>query len=429
MLMSHYIADLNNGMDGREVTLAGWVHEVRELGNIKFLLLRDSTGIVQVIGKKGVVEEGVRGGMSLPKESVIRVRGTVKANKEARGGFEIVPAAIENLNPLSTMVPFEVTGKVDAELDVRLNYRYIDLRRLETSALFRIESTIANSFIGFAERNGFTHIRTPSIVAESTEGGADVFSLDYFERKAYLAQSPQLYKQLAVIGGLGKVFTITPVFRAEKSNTTYHLNEITQMDVEIGFADHEDAIRLLSKALVSMVGDVVKENAEDLKTIGRELHIPEVKVVTYSEAVDKLNSAGERIGFGEDFSREHEKALNREYGDAVIVKGFPAAVRAFYSMPSEGNEELTNSFDLIYQGLEVASGAQRIHLPEVLIRSLKRKGLDPKNFEFYINAMRCGAPPHAGWSLGLERMATTITGMNNIRECAMFPRDRKRVTP
>ncbi|EQD58886.1 Aspartyl/asparaginyl-tRNA synthetase [mine drainage metagenome] len=426
---TYFIGDLNADMDGKEVTLDGWVHEVRELGNLTFLLLRDRSGIVQVIGKKGITSEDIIKSLSMPKESVVEVRGTVKKNTEAKIGFEIVPTKVTNLNPLSSKIPFEVTGKVDAELDVRLDYRYIDLRRVETTAVFKIESTIANAFVETVSKLGFLHIRTPSIVKEATEGGSDLFGMDYFEDKAYLAQSPQLYKQLAVIGGLDKVFTITPVFRAEKSNTVYHLNESTQMDIEMAFANHDDVISILSNVLVNTVRAVTENNAKDLDILGVSLAVPSVKSITYTEAVEALEAEGLMIKNGDDFSREQEKALYKLYGDAIVVKGFPAAIRAFYSMPSDTDPNYTNSFDLLYKGLEVSSGAQRIHLPELLIDSIKKKGMDPKSFDFYINAMRCGAPPHAGWSLGLERLTTMITGMQNIRECSMFPRDRKRLTP
>ncbi len=427
--MTHRVSDLSKAMNGEEVTLCGWVHEVRELGKLKFLLLRDSTGIVQVTGKRGTTPDDAYSGMSLPKESVIQVVGAVSENREAKAGFEIVPKKIVNLNPLSAKIPFEVTGKVDAELDVRLNYRYIDLRRQESAAVFKIESTLADAFVDECARRGFTHIRTPSIVAETTEGGADLFSIVYFEREAYLAQSPQLYKQLAVIGGLGAVFTITPVFRAEKSNTVYHINESTQMDIEMAFADADDVIAVLSEIFMSMLKAVKAKNQRELEILNAKLEVPKMKVITYTEAVDALNRYGTKTVFGEDFNREHEKAICKIYGDAVVVKDFPSAVRAFYSMPKDGDERLCNGFDLFYKGLEILSGAQRIHLPDVLIRSLKGKGLDPKNFEPYINAMRCGAPPHAGWSIGLERLTMQVTGVENIREAAMFPRDRKRLTP
>lgn len=429
MLQTHYIRDLSKEMDGKEVTLAGWVYEVRETAKITFLILRDSTGLVQLIGKKGEAGAAILKAMSIPKESVILVKGTVKANKEAKIGFEIVPKEIVNLNPLSTKIPFEVTGKVPAEIDVRLNHRYIDLRRLETAAIFGIESTVLNEFVMNFASQGFRQIRTPGIIAEASEGGSDIFELKYFDKKAYLAQSPQLYKQLAIIGGFDKVFMVVPAYRAEKSNTIYHLTECTQMDIEVGFADANDVIKYLSDVVLKIIKKVKEQNKSELETLGVKLTVPEVKTVTYKHAIEKLQEKGHRIDYGHDFSKEHEQAMQELFGDAVVVKEYPTAVRAFYSMPKEDNPELSNSFDFIYKGFEICSGAQRIHNPEMLIASLKKKGMNPKNFEFYINAFRCGAPPHAGWSIGLERFVMCITDSKNIREASLFPRDPKRLTP
>ncbi len=429
MIRSHYVKDITPDMNGRDVTVAGWVHEVRETSKITFLILRDNTGLAQVIGKKGEIDDKIVKSMSLPKESVVSITGTVRANKESKKGFEIVPKVITNLNPLSAKVPFEVTGKVPADIDVRLNNRFIDLRRLETSAIFSIESTVLNTFISHFATLGFRNIRTPSMIGEASEGGADVFEIKYFERKAYLAQSPQLYKQLAIIGGFDKVVMVVPAFRAEKSNTTYHITECTQMDIEMGFANADDVIKLLSDAVISMIKAVAEQNKEDLNTLGVKLSVPQVKIVTYSEAVEQLNAKGLTIEFGHDFAKEHEKALQEIYGDALIVKDYPTAIRAFYTMPKEEAAELSNSFDFIYKGMEICSGAQRIHMPDMLIESLKKRNLDPKSFEFYINAFRCGAPPHSGWSIGLERLTMQITDSKNIREASLFPRDPKRLSP
>ncbi|MGI0100404.1 MAG: aspartate--tRNA(Asn) ligase [Candidatus Micrarchaeaceae archaeon] len=429
MIRTHMINELNAGMDGSEVTLAGWVHEVRETSKIVFLILRDSTGIVQVVAKKGEVSDSIVKDATLPKESVVEVKGTVRRNAEAKKGFEIIPKSISNLNPLSRQVPFEVTGKVPAEIDVRLNHRYVDLRRLEVNAIFKIESTILQSFRDFLMGKGFREIRTPTIVGEATEGGSEVFPVVYFEKEAFLAQSPQLYKQLALIGGMDKVFMVVPVFRAEKSNTVYHLTEVTQMDIEMAFADADDAIKLLGDAVTYIIGQVTKKNKEDLDTLGVDLEVPEVKTVTYNEAVAALQKKGITMKHGEDFPREAEEKLNDIYGDAIILRDYPRDVRAFYTMPKEDDPELTNSYDFLYKGLEISSGAQRIHNPEMLVESLKRKGLNPENFAFYVDAFRVGAPPHAGWSIGLERLAMRITGSKNIRECSLFPRDRKRLAP
>lgn len=429
MIRTHYIEEITPDMDGQEVTIAGWVHEVRETAKITFLLVRDRSGIAQVIGKEGVTDEKLRNDMSLQKESVVSVRGTIKRSKEAKQGFEIIPLEVHNLNPLSTQIPFEVTGKVPADIDVRLNNRYIDLRRASSSAIFNIQSTILETFLNSLIAKGFRQIRTPSIIAEASEGGTELFPVAYFEKNAYLAQSPQLYKQLAVIGGMDRVVMIMPVFRAEKSNTVYHTTESNQMDIEMGFADAEDAMKVLSETVTEIVRAVKEKNQRDLDTLGAALEVPKVKIVAYSEAIEALKKKHPEIHFGHDFSREHESSLNEMYGDAVIVKDFPTELRAFYSMPKADNPELTNSFDFIYKGLEISSGAQRIHKAEMLVQALKRKGLDPKNFEFYINAFRCGAPPHSGWSIGLERLTMQITGAKNIRECSLFPRDRKRLTP
>ncbi len=429
MLRTHYIGQLSNEMDGQEVALAGWAHEVRETSNITFLILRDKTGIVQVVGKKGAVSDSLIKSMSVPKESVLRVVGKIVANAEAKKGFEIVPSSIENLNPLQEKIPFEVTGKVPAEIDVRLNYRYIDLRRIESSAIFKIESTILGAFREFLSKNGFEEIRTPSIISEASEGGSDLFSVKYFEREAYLAQSPQLYKQLAVIGGLDKVMMVVPVFRAEKSNTTYHITESTQMDIEMGFASSDDAIGMLESVVAHMVKQVRKKNKEELEQLGAKLKVPRFKRVTYTEAIEALKKKGHTIEFGHDISRDQEQGLQKLFGDAVIVRDFPTSLRAFYSMPKADNPELTDSYDLLYKGLEICSGAQRIHKPELLVKSLEKKGLNPRDFESYINAFKYGAPPHAGWSIGLERFTMKVVEAQNIREASLFPRDRNRLTP
>ncbi len=426
---SHYISQLNPEMDGDVVVLGGWVHEVRNIGKIVFILLRDHSGIAQVIGKEGIVPDGVIKSMNLPKESVIMVKGKIKKNGESKSGFEIVPSEIVNLNPLESTIPFEVTGKVPADIDVRLDNRYIDLRRLETTSIFNIQSTVLGSFRDTMVKEGLTEIRTPALVEAATEGGADLFKVEYFEKKAFLAQSPQLYKQLAVIGGMDRVFMVVPVFRAEKHNTVFHLNEITQMDAEIGFADHNDAIKLLKKTVKNIINGVSKKNAEDLKRLDVVESEPVVKEITYRKALSLLNANGQKMEFGEDFTREQEGTLCNVLGDLVLVKEYPRSVRAFYSMPNEKDTQVCNSFDLLYKGLEICSGAQRIHIPEILIRSIKDHGLDPDSFDFYVSAFKQGAPPHAGWSLGLERITMKLTGMQNIRECCLFPRDRVRLKP
>ena len=426
---NHYIRELNS-MIGQTVKTAGWVHETRDLGKIKFLLLRDATGIVQVTAKKGKVEDSILEAMELGKEDVISIEGTVVEMKNAPNGVELIPTKITVLSSVSRKLPVDPTDKVPSELDTRLDYRYIDLRRKTTRAIFDIVSAIPTAFREKALELGFQEIRPPSIVASSTEGGSNLFPIIYFEREAFLSQSPQLYKQLAIVGGMERVFMLTPAFRAEKHNTSFHLNEVLQMDLEMGFADHHDAMDALEQTALHIVKRVKENCPGQLESLGVELQVPsEVPRYSYTQALEKL-SPDFKLEWGDDLSREHEEALCLKSGsEMVMVYEWPTLARAFYSMPNEDDEKICNSYDLLYRGTEISSGAQRIHVPEILIEQLKKRGLNPDNFEFYINAFRYGAPPHAGWSIGLERIAMKICKLSNIREAAMFPRDRTRLVP
>jgi aspartyl-tRNA synthetase len=431
MMRTHYACEVKPGMNGEKVSLAGWVHEVRDMGKVKFLILRDRTGLVQVTGKKGVTDDAVLSKMNLVKESVVKITGIVREEKQARSGVELNPIEIVDLNPVEVKIPFEVTGKVPADLDVRLNHRQIDLRRMETSAVFKVKSYMLHSFRERLHQLNFTEITPPCIVSAATEGGTELFPIEYFERKAFLAQSPQLYKQLAVIGGMDKVFMTTPVFRAEKHNTTTHLNELLSLDIEMGFANHEDAMDVLEDVIKYMIPDITKSCPEELKLLRAELKVPKkIERHTYTSVVELLNKNGDKMVWGADFSREQESKAAELLGEELFfITDWPTKSRAFYSMPNEQDPKVCNAFDLMYGGLEIASGAQRIHLPKLLVEQLTSRGLDPKEFDFYVNAFRMGAPPHAGWAIGAERLAMKLCNRDNIRECALFPRDRSRITP
>ncbi|MFA6489429.1 MAG: aspartate--tRNA(Asn) ligase [Candidatus Micrarchaeia archaeon] len=430
MYRTHYISEAKSLLE-KEITIAGWVHEVRDLGKLKFVQVRDRSGIIQVTAKNGREPDAVLAAMSQPKETVVTVTGKVVASKMAEAGCELLPTSFTVLNPITTKVPFEVTGKVPADLEVRLDYRYVDMRTANTAAIFRIRSEIAQAFREKCRMLGAVELHPPTIVEAATEGGADLFKVQYFEKEAYLVQSPQLYKQLAVIGGMDKVFMTVPVFRAEKHNTLTHLNEATQMDLELGFATPKDAIDALEAVVLHVLSRVKENCAAELKTLNRELAVPaSIPRHTYTELVDKLNAAGVTFVWGEDFSRETEAKLTEVLGySTYFITEWPTAVRAFYSQPDESNPKICHAYDLNYEGLEISSGAQRVHRPEVLIEQLKARGLNPADFEFYINAFRVGAPPHAGWSIGLDRFTMKICGLHNIREAVLFPRDRVRVKP
>ncbi len=426
MFRSHYIEDAKK--ENGKVKIAGWVHDFRDLGKLKFVHVRDITGIMQVTLKKGVVDEGLLKSVEVNKEDVVSFEGNVSENRIAPDGVELVPVKFEHLNKVERKLPVDPTGRVGSELDTRLDFRYIDLRGKDPTAIFRTKSVLAAAFREKLQELGFQEIHPSAISGAATEGGADVFELSYFENRAYLVQSPQLYKQMAVIGGFDRVMMTVPVFRAEKHNTVTHLNEITQMDIEMGFVDHLGAMDILEKTVIHMLKRA-KEKAGGL--LEKEVVVPKkAGRYTYSELVDRLNAAGMKMEFGEDFTKEAEKKLQEILGDELyFIHEWPTNIRAFYSMPTSDNEELCNAFDLVYRGLEISSGAQRIHLPALLEKQLKKRGLDVHEFEFYIDAFRMGAPPHAGWSIGLERMTMKVCDVSNIRECMLFPRDRTRLSP
>lgn len=430
MYRTCYASEAKNQV-GSVIKVAGWVHDFRNLGKMKFVLLRDRTGILQVIMKKGTVSDELLAAVELNKEDVVSFEGAVVASKIAPNGVELIPTNFELLNKVEKKLPVDPTDLVPSELDTRIDYRYIDLRRAAPAAIFKIKSLAANAFRKKLLSLSFVEIHPSVITGAATEGGADVFALQYFENQAYLVQSPQLYKQLAVIGGFDSVFMTLPVFRAEKHNTTTHLNEITQMDIEMGFATHFDVMDILEQTVLAMLSEISENAALELVVLKTEVAIPQkIPRYTYTELVEKLNKAGFEMVWGEDFSKEAEKKLYELLGDELyFIYDWPVNVRAFYSMPDENDPRICHAFDLIYKGLEIASGAQRIHKADVLLDQIKKRGLDPHAFEFYLNAFRLGAPPHAGWSIGLERFTMKLCNQQNIREAMLFPRDRTRLHP
>jgi len=429
-MRTHTTVQIEPKLDGKTVTVGGWVQAVRAHGGLSFIVLRDGSGTVQITAKKGDVSDTVLSTVSqLGKEWVILVRGHVKANKQAPRGVEIVPDAIDVLSQAEAVMPLD--PNVHANLDTRLNWRFLDLRNPKTKAIFKIQSTILQAFRDFCIKNDAFELQPPCIISSASEGGAALFAIPYFDKEAFLAQSPQLYKQMGAIS-LEKVFSIMPVFRAEPHDTPVHLNEVRQMDMEIAFVDDEGALGYLERCFVHILEAVKKQCSAELELLERKLDVPKLPLrrVSYTDAIELLKKKGEIIEWGDDFTKGQEKKLVELVGEEVFfVKDWPTEVRAFYSMPYEDNPKVCRAYDMIYNGLEVSSGAQRIHIPELLVQQLKKKGLNPSNFEYYINCFKYGAPPHAGWSFGLERLTLQITGLSNIRECCMWPRDRTRITP
>ncbi len=399
---------------GVALTIAGWVKRTRVLSNISFVVVRDVTGEVQVTVKDDALREIAN---ELNREDVIKVTGEIVESKVANTGVELVPDAIEIVNRARQPLPFDLFGRVESDLDTRLNYRFMDFRTQKTSSIFKIQSELLLAFRTFLGERGYLEFQPPCVIASASEGGADLFMVPYFEKQAYLAQSPQLYKQMCAIS-FEKVFTVTPIWRAEKFNTPTHLNEVRQMDIEQAFADDETVMKVLEKVLVHMLETVVERCPQELEFLERKIVVPELPLVrvTYNEAVEMLQGAGEEMIWGEDFSKPQERKLTELVGqEAFFMKDWPSVQKAFYAMPHEDNPDIVHAFDLLYGGIELSSGTQRIHIPDLLRQQLRKKGLNPDNFTHYIESFAYGAPPHAGWRIGLERLPMTVTGMQNIR--------------
>ncbi|MCQ6254559.1 aspartate--tRNA(Asn) ligase [Methanocaldococcus sp.] len=429
---THYSADIKPEMDGEEVIVMGWVHSIRALGKIIFVILRDREGFLQIVApKQKVGEELFKKIKKLGTEDVIAVKGKVIANEKAPNGFEILPLDLEVLNTAQRPLPLDPSEKVPAELDTRLENRFLDLRRPKIQAIFKIRSEMLKSVRKTLYNEGFIEVNTPKLVASCTEGGTELFPISYFEREAFLGQSPQLYKQMLMATGLDRVFEIAPIFRAEEHNTRRHLNEATSIDIEMAFADDKDAMEMLEKVVYNAFVDVYENRSKEIETLGIKFEIPPKKFdkITYDEAIDIANSKGVEIVWGQDLSREAEKAIGEEMGGLYFITDWPSDTRPFYTMPKEDNPEVCKAFDLMYKDLEISSGAQRIHQYDLLVENIKKKGLNPDGFTYYLEAFKYGMPPHAGWGLGADRFTMVLTQQENIRECVLFPRDRQRLTP
>ena len=410
-----------------KIEILGWVHDSRALGKIRFLVLKDISGRMQVTAVKGKVSEDIFKLMnSISRESVIKVIGSLKESKQAPGGKEIIPNKIEILAKAKHPLPIDVSDRSKTELPKRLDYRFLDFHRQKIQAIFKIQSTVSTAFREHFIKKEFIEMQPPSIISSASEGGTELFPTKYFEKKAYLAQSPQLYKQM-VACSMEKAMTITPVWRAEKHNTVRHLNECRQMDIEMAFAGQMEIMKQMEEAVKYIVSEVLKKNKKDLDILGIKLIVPKAKYISYDKTAKLL-----KIKYGEDLSPENERELCRKFKDAIVfVHSWPASLKPFYIMPKgeDANAKLSEGFDAIYGGAEISSGGQRIHIPELLIKMLKKKGLNPKDFKHYIDSFRYGAPFHSGWSIGLERFTQCLLGLDNIREGCMFPRDRDRLVP
>jgi len=426
---SHFVADISQDLDGKEVVLAGWVHLMRDLGGKKFIVLRDKSGLGQIVVDKN--SDAYKVAEELTQESVIQVRGTVKADKRAPRGVEIHANEIMLLNKAKAPLPLDVSGKVKADIDTRLRERVLDLRRQEMQAIIKIQSLALKTFRETLYKEGFLEIFTPKIIASATEGGAQLFPVIYFGKEAFLAQSPQLYKEL-MAGVVERVFEIAPAWRAEESDTPFHLAEFISMDLEMAFADYNDVMQLLEKTIYNIVMTIKEQAKDELKILNYEppnITLP-LKRLTYTEAIEILRGKGYNIKFGDDIGTPELRILNEELKeDLYYIIDWPSEARPFYTKSKDENPQLSESFDLIYRFLEIVSGSTRNHRKEVLEQKIREKGLKPESFEFFLRWFDYGMPPHAGFGMGLARLMVMLTGIQSVKEIVLFPRDKKRLAP
>ena len=422
---------------GDHATVAGWVHEIRDLGGIAFLILRDSSGKIQVkFEKDDMDEELVETGLGVSRESVVKVTGAVEEEPRAPTGVEITPEEVEVVAPADPELPLDPSGKVDAELSTRLDNRTLDLRKEEVQAVFEIRAEILRAVREQFRAFDCTEINTPKIVATGTEGGTELFPITYFGEEAFMNQSPQLFKQLIAGSNVERVFEIGPIFRAEEHNTPRHLNEATSIDFEGAFCEASDAMDVAETVVRAAYERVEADCAEELETLGLadDFAVPDGAFprLTYEEAIERINATGElddQLVWGDDLPTEGERALGDDVGGHYFITDWPSEIKPFYIMDHEDDEQLSTGFDLMHPRMELVSGGQREHRYDRLVEGFEQQGLDPDAFEYYTKMFKYGMPPHAGWGLGGERLVMTMLELENIREAVLFPRDRQRLSP
>lgn len=415
---------------GTPVRIEGWVHRRRTLASVTFLIVRDRTGLAQVVVKDADTVAQVAG---LGEESVVSIEATAVANPSAPGGVELVEPTITALTEPAETPPVELwRPSLSAGLPTLLDHAPVTLRHPRSKAMWQLASASMQGFRRALTREGFTEIATPKIVGTSTESGANVFTVDYFGEKAYLAQSPQLYKQ-TLVGVFERVFEVGPVFRAEPHDTVRHIAEYVSLDAELGFIeDHRDVLAVLRTALAGMLEAIEELAPAAVETLSAELPVvpAEIPVVHFRDALALVGAPADEP----DLAPAHERALSawalEEHGSEFLaVEGYPMRKRPFYTHPQPDDPRWSNSFDLLFRGLELTTGGQRLHRYSDYRRALAAVGQSEEPYAGYLQAFRHGMPPHGGFAIGLERWVARLTGAENIREARLFPRDLHRLAP
>lgn len=431
MEISEILAD---DMQGKTVSVNGAVHTIRDMGDVAFLVLRKREGLLQCVYEQGVSDFDIH---EVKEASTVVVTGTVNAEERAPQGFELRLKSIRILSEPAEAMPLPIAKwKMGTSLEAKLNHRPIALRNIRERAKFRIQEGITRGFRDFLYKEGFTEIHTPKLGAKSAEGGANLFKLEYFHRPAILQQSPQFYKQM-MVGVFDRVFETAPVFRAEKHNTKRHLNEYTSLDFEMGYIDSFEEIMAMETGFLQYTMQLLKtEYAKELEILGITLpdvsRIPQIRFDEAKQRVAEKYNRQFRNPFDLEPEEEHliGEYFKEEYGsDFVFVTHYPSKKRPFYAMDDPEDETYTLSFDLLYKGLEITTGGQRIHDYGKLMEKIEKRGMETEGMEHYLSAFKHGMPPHGGLGIGLERLTMQLLGEENVREATLFPRDLSRLEP
>ena len=424
------VSELNSCINDK-VNIQGWVYKIRKLKSISFVILRDRSGLVQCIVDNSKIDIS-----NIRLESVVSITGEVKESNNKLNFFEIVVEEIEVINNSINELPIEINKEIlECNLDTMLSNRVLSLRHLKVNAIFKVQNEIVNGFREFLNSEGFTEVRTPKIVKEGAEGGADLFEVKYFEDKAYLATSPQFYKQMMVSAGFERVYEIGHAYRAEEHNTNRHLNEYVSMDLEMGFINDEKDIMNIEEQMLKYILNKLNINCKEYFEL-LDVSIPEIKEsiprIDFNEALNILKKEYNKSDLEGDLDPEGEKLIykyvkEKYNSEFVFLTNYPRKKRPMYTMPL--GEKGTHSFDLLFKGIEITTGGQRIHEYEKLIENIKYKGFNPHEYDSYLDVFKYGMPKHGGLAIGLERMTAKLLDLENVREATLFTRDRKRLIP
>jgi aspartyl-tRNA synthetase len=423
---THYARQLDDTLVGQQVRVGGWIEDVRDIGKLAFVTIRDVTGACQAI----VTGDSVQAAAQVPRQSAVVVAGVVQRSKAKDFPVEVKVSEFTILTRAVHPLPIDPTGRVESAIDKRLDSRALDLRTPKVAAIFRLRSAGLEAIRNTLRAEGFIEVNTPKVIGSASEGGANLFGFDYFgKRKAYLAQSPQLYKEQLTLG-LDRVFEIGPYFRAENSHTVRHLTEFTSVDIEAAFLDYEDVMDVLERVVKNVTTEFQEKHGADLKLAGgKEISISKIDRLTYEQCLDELAKEGEKLQFGDDLSDAALRKLGEIHRGLYFIMDWPIKLKPFYIYEKEDNTKLSKSFDLQYGYLELVSGGRRLHDPAKLRSRLAEQGLNPASFEEHLKTFDWGMPPHSGWGLGYDRLIMVLTGSQNVRDVVLYPRDTDRLTP